>query len=122
MQKAINCALSCGVSNLLLSDWPDELRTERDTLFIARRSVPVSEMSSDVRELPRGPLLILVGRDGRLSRSDLYRAPKELAPFGPRIYFLPETIRDPDAPEQLLRRRFGGSQRSLVDFVEEHQL
>ena len=121
MQKAIDCALSCGVSNLLLLDWPYELRTERDTLFVASRSARLVEMSSDVRELPRGPLLILVGRDGGLFRSDLYRAPNELAPFGPRIYFLPETIRDPDAPEQLLRHRFAGSQRSLVDFVQEHQ-
>jgi hypothetical protein len=121
LEKAIECALSCGVSNVVFSDWPDELSTDRDLLFLARRSAELPEIGSDVRELPRGPLLILVGPDGGLSRPDLFRPPKEIPPFGPRIYFLPETIRDPDAPDQLLRHRFAGSQRSLLDFVQEHQ-
>jgi hypothetical protein len=121
MERAIEDAVDCGTSNVLLWDWPGALpKLRRDTLFVSRRARTPSNESPDLGELPKGPLLILAGPAVVMSPAEL-RAAADIAPYGPRIYFLSVTTRDPRAPEQELRSRASDSQRSLRAFIEEHR-
>lgn len=93
---------------LILGDQPFDLPTVLQ--FAQRRPFFVSKVSSlALSRLPKGPELVMVGRDQRLEEQNL-----AIRPETPRMFLVPMEQEAPDG--RLLRDVFGGRKLTLDEF------